>query len=165
MHVKELKTKLQTAAVIRMALAAVLAAALLPALAGCTPRAARGLPEEALNGAIGEALGDPNTCVLMADRASGQVVYRYGAASTCSMAWPACDGPGTLQAADALRLATPQGRLKSCDSAPGRRVGWAAGQAPGTRALNYSAVMEGERALPGIEIQARLEGAFRRAGL
>ena len=118
-------------------LAALLAAAALGSLvSGCTPRTAEGLPREALDDAIGRALGDPNTCVLLADRASGQVVYRYGAASTCSMSWPACDRPGNLQAGDALRLATPQGRLTSCASAPGRRVGWAAGQASGTRALN-----------------------------
>ena len=150
---------------LRTAAALLIAALGAATLAGCTPRSAEGLPETALNDAIGQALGDPNTCVLLADRASGQVVFRYGAPSTCAAAWPACDRAGTLQASDALRLATPEGRLKSCESGPGRRVGWAAGQAPGTRALNYSAVMEGERALPGIEIQARLEGAFRRAGL
>jgi hypothetical protein len=45
-------------------------------------------------------------------------------------------------------------------------VGWAAGPAPGTKpSLNYSAVMEGERALPGHEINARLADAFANAGL
>jgi hypothetical protein len=45
-------------------------------------------------------------------------------------------------------------------------VGWAAGKvASDSRDLVYSAVMEGERALPGQEMKARLDAAFRKAGL
>jgi hypothetical protein len=56
-------------------------------------------------------------------------------------------------------------RNASCPSGPGRSVGWSAGHAPGRRALDYAAFMEGERTLPGIEIQSRLDHAFTDAGL
>jgi hypothetical protein len=139
----------------------------LAALAACTPPAGRGLPHDALDNYIAGAIGDPGTCVLIADRGTGQVVYRYGENVTCARQLPACDRPGTLTDAGALQLIASGPRLASCDSAPGRRVGWAAGPVPGTRPLNYAAVMEVEnsRALPGIEIQTRLAEAFQRAGL
>jgi hypothetical protein len=45
-------------------------------------------------------------------------------------------------------------------------VGWAEGRTQGTsRNLLYSAVMEGQRALPGEEMTARLQGAFQQAGV
>jgi hypothetical protein len=135
----------------------------------CAPPSARGLPRDALDSAVGAAIGDPSTCVLLADRASGQVVYRYGDAFSCGRALPRCDRPGTLTAVDALRLAAaPGARLVSCPSSPdgSRTVGWAGGRVPNTkRNLDYSAVMEGERALPGHEIAARLAEAFANAGL
>jgi hypothetical protein len=48
-------------------------------------------------------------------------------------------------------------------------VGWAIGPVPtgegkADRHLTYVAVMEGERALPGLEIKDRVERAFRKAG-
>jgi hypothetical protein len=148
----------------RRAVAALLA---LTALVACTPPAGRGLPHDALDNYIASAIGDPGTCVLIADRATGQVVYRYGENVTCARTLPACDRPGTLTDARTLSLIASGPRLASCDSAPGRRVGWAAGPVPGTRPLNYAAVMEVEnaRALPGIEIQTRLAEAFQHAGL
>lgn len=146
-------------------LASLLALALTAVSACTSPPSAQGLPHDALDEAIGRTIGDPNTCVLLADRATGRVVYRYGAASTCTTAWPACDRAGTLRAGDTVALGAQTTRNASCDSAPGRRVGWSAGPAPGARPLTYAAVMEGERALPGIEIQTRLEGALRGAGL
>ena len=139
--------------------------AALLALSGCAPTGANTLPREALNAAIGQSIGDPNTCVLLADRATGRVMYRYGAPSTCSAAWPACDRPGTLTTGATIALGTTATRTVSCESSPGRRVGWAAGPAPGERPMTYAAVMEGDRALPGREIAARLDGALRRAGL
>jgi hypothetical protein len=135
----------------------------------CTPPSGQGLPQDALDDAIGRAIGDPSTCVLLADRASGKVVYRYGDAFSCDRALPRCDAAGTMNAEDALKLVgTGAGRFASCPSSPdgSRAVGWAAGPAPGTkRPLNYSAVMEGERALPGHEMAARLADAFASAGL
>ena len=151
----------------RRALTVALAALL---LAACTPPSGRGLPSDALDDAIGNEIGDPSTCVLLADRATGAVVYRYGDSMECERALPRCDGPGTLSAKAVLRLlpTLPQGRMVSCASVPdaSRIVGWAAGKAANThRDLVYSAVMEGDRALPGREIEARLAGAFRKAGL
>src|SRR5271167_1138791 len=125
----------------------------------CTPPSGRGLNKDALDGAIGQAIGDPSTCVLLADRVSGTVVYRYGDAFSCDRDLPLCDGPGATDAAGALPFAArPGGRLISCaSSADGSRtVGWAAGRVSNTkRDLIYSAVMEGQRALPGQEMSAR----------
>ncbi|MBA3811061.1 MAG: hypothetical protein H0X27_05345 [Caulobacteraceae bacterium] len=135
---------------------------------GCA-RSGGGLPADALDHAIGGAIGDPATCVLLADRASRKVLYRYGEAFNCARPLPACDRPGTLSAQSALALAdAADARGASCASNPERTrsVGWAEGRLAGAkRDLIYSAVMEGQRALPGQEISARLEEAFRRAGL
>jgi hypothetical protein len=137
---------------------------------GCSkPPSARGLPTDALHEAIAHAVGDPSTCVLLADRATRKVVYRYGEAFNCVRGLPACDRPGSLTATDALSLAaTPGGRAVSCPSnADGSRlVGWAEGRANSqTRDLIYSATMEGENAFPGHELAARMDGAFAKAGL
>jgi len=148
---------------------ALIGCALLVLAGACTPPSGRGLNHDALDNAIGRAIGDPATCVLVADRASGTVVYRYGDSLECDRSLPRCDGPGTMTVQDALALATrPGGRLTSCPSnADGSRtVGWAAARVPNTkRDLIYSAVMEGERALPGQEISARLADAFANAGV
>lgn len=143
-----------------------LAAAL--ALAACAPPGAKGLHDSQLDNQIAQAVGDPATCVLLADRATGQVVYRYGEDFNCSRALPACDSPGTLSAKSALRFAA-NGRMASCPSVPdgSRTVGWAEGRVLSAkgRDLIYSAVMEGQRALPGHEINARLFDAFQKAGV
>ena len=136
-------------------------------LAACAPKSA---PKgSALDNQIAAAVGDPSTCVLVADATTGKVVYQYGVAFNCDRALPACDQPGSLSARDALKFATrPNGRLASCPSSAdgARNVGWAAGPVPSkTRKLIYSAVMEGERALPGHEMNARLYDAFVAAGM
>lgn len=142
------------------------------ALAGCSrPAADRAgsLPTGALDQAIGRAVGDPSTCVLLADRASGKVLYRYGQSFNCVRGVPACDRAGFLSATQALRLAgTPGGRGASCPSVAdgSRTVGWAEGVVSGNHAgLIYSAMMEGQTALPGHEMSARLDEAFQNAGL
>jgi hypothetical protein len=144
-----------------------LAAAL--ALAACGPKSGAGLRSNQLDTQIAAAIGDPTTCVLLADAKTGQVVYRYGEDFNCIRTLPACDSPGSLSAHDALRFAAqPGGRMASCASAPdgSRMVGWAEGHvASAKRDLNFSAVMEGERALPGHEMNARLYDAFQKAGL
>ena len=130
-----------------------------------------GLPADALDDALARAVGDPTTCVLIANRADRKILYRYGQGFNCERGLPACDRPGVLSAEQALTLAnaTPEGRFASCNStaAGDRSVGWAAGPVVSThnRDLIYSAVMEGERTLPGREISARLGEAFRNAGL
>ena len=129
-----------------------------------------GKPRKAVRASeIAAAIGDPPTCVLMADRATGKIVYRYGDDFNCSRPLPACDSAGQITAKDALKSAAqPGGRLQSCASLPdgSRMVGWAAGRVQSAkRDLIFSAVMEGERALPGHEMNARLYDAFAKAGL
>jgi hypothetical protein len=131
--------------------------------------AGAGLPGAALDHFIGDVIGDPTTCVVIADRATHKVLYRYGQLFNCVRGLPACDRPGVMTARNALALAdTADGRGASCSSSPDgtRRVGWAAGRVASTRReLIYSAVMEGQRALPGQEMMARLDEAFANAGL
>lgn len=157
-----------------------LALAVVAILAACSPKAGGGgaglfgggdrLPSDALDDAIGRAVGDPTTCVLIANRADRKVLYRYGEGFNCERGLPACDRPGTQSAEQALALATspPDGHFASCSSnaAGDRSVGWAEARVTGSkRDLIYSAMMEGQRALPGREIAARLDDAFRNAGL
>lgn len=147
-----------------------LALALAAALVACTPKADAGLHTTQLDNQIAAAIGDPSTCLLLADAKTGQVVYRYGDDFNCSRTLPACDAPDPTNAKTALQFAArPGGRMASCASVAdgSRQVGWAEGkvQSVAGRNLTYSAVMEGERALPGHEINARLFDAFQKAGL
>jgi hypothetical protein len=128
-----------------------------------------GLPSDALDQAIGGSIGDPTTCVIIAERSSHRVLYTYGQRFNCVRGLPACDRPGFLTAQQALTFAdTPDGRGASCPSNAdqSRSVGWAEGRiASSKRDLIFSAVMEGERALPGHEMMARLADAFGAAGI
>jgi hypothetical protein len=146
-----------------------LVAAGLLSLAGCSRPGSGRLPTNALHHAIAVRIGDPSTCVLIAERATGRVIYRYGESFNCVRGLPACDRPGTMSATQALSLAqTPGGRGASCPSVAdgSRMVGWAEGRAASkSRDLIYSAVMEGQGALPGHEMSARLDEAFQWAGL
>ena len=148
---------------------AIVALGLAAALCACTPRSGQGLPLSRLDTLVGQAIGDPSTCVLLADARTGQVVWRYGDAFNCARQLPACDAPGLMNATSALAFAArPGGRMQSCPSVPdgSRTVGWAEGRVQSrTRELIYSAVMEGQKALPGHEINARLYDAFDKAGL
>jgi hypothetical protein len=142
------------------------ALALLLVLAACAPAGPK-LPTAALDQAIGQAIGDPTTCVIVADRATGRTVYSYNAGFDCTRGLPACDRPGVLTARQALAFAAA-GRDASCNSVPdgSRTVGWAEGRVKSARHdFVYSAVMEGQRALPGHEMSARLDDAFSAAGL
>jgi hypothetical protein len=138
-------------------------------LGACGKTQSGGLPSDALDQAIGAAIGDPTTCVVIAARAGHKILYHYGNAFNCKRGLPACDRPGTLSAEAALALAdAPGGHTASCPSSAdgSRTVGWAQGRAASrSRNLIYSAVMEGDRALPGQEMSARLDDAFQRAGL
>lgn len=145
------------------------ALALAAALAACTPPSGQGLPRSQLDTLVGQAIGDPSTCLLLADRATGKVVYQYGDDANCGRPLPECDASGVMNARAALQYATRAGgRMQSCPSVAdgSRTVGWAEGKAPSAgRDLIYSAVMEGANALPGHEINARLYDAFQKAGL
>ena len=98
------------------------------------------------------------------------MLYRYGDDFNCVRGLPACDAPRLINAKTALSFAArPGGRCASCNSLPdgSRTVGWAEGpvQSAAGRKLVYSAMMEGQRALPGHEMNARLYDAFSKAGL
>jgi hypothetical protein len=138
-------------------------------LAACSKAPNGALPNDSLDRAIGASIGDPTTCVIIAQRSSHKVLYTYGQRFNCVRGMPACDRPGYLTARLALSLAdTPDGRGASCPSNPdhSRNVGWAEGRVASKKNdLIYSAVMEGDRALPGQEMIARLSDAFTSAGL
>jgi hypothetical protein len=146
--------------------AAALVAAL--ALAACAPGAPQGTDKATLDEAVSRAIGDPNTCVLIARRDGGKVVYRYNTATTCDRELPACDGPGARKLKDLLEQAVADGQSRnlSCNTtADGSRgVSWAAGPIAG-RPLVYAAVMEGNRVFPGLMMADRLSRAWTRAGL
>lgn len=138
------------------------------ALGACSPTAPEGVDETVLNRAIGERVGDPTTCVLIARQATGEIVYRYGSAMVCSRAYPACEDGQSRTAEDLLKSLgnPPRSVATSCPTATdgSRSVGWAAGPVAG-RPLIFAAVMEGQRALPGMVMTDRLARAFTDAGL
>ena len=140
-------------------------------LTACAPKLPDGVDEALLSQSIGRQIGSGSTCVVIADAASGKLVWRGGGYITCSRNLPTCDGDVTT--AEALLQANlgKPARFFSCDSgtAPGATVGWAIGPVPTgvgkpARNLTYVAVMEGDRALPGLEIKDRVEQAFEKAG-
>ncbi|MBL8769944.1 MAG: hypothetical protein JNK30_01065 [Phenylobacterium sp.] len=115
---------------------------------------------------MSRAVGDPNTCVLIADADSGRTLYRYNTATTCAREFAACDQPGTRTLKTLLDATVKdrQARTLSCNTQAdaSRGVGWASGPIAGTSYV-YAAMMEGDRAFPGRMMADRLETAFRRA--
>ena len=140
------------------------------ALAACSPKLPKGVNEALLADSVGRAIGGPNTCVLLADKA-GKVVWTGGGYITCSRNLPTCGGVTTTAQTVLDGAIGKPARFASCPSGPGvNTVGWAMGPVPTgegkpDRGLYYVAVMEGERALPGREVQDRVQEAFERAGL
>ncbi len=142
------------------------------ALAACEPAGPKGVDSELLTQQVSKAIGDPNTCVLIVEKVTAKVVFRYGEYTTCALGRPACDGAGTLSTDDLAKLAAAgDTRTTSCDATgDAGRVGWASGPitpSPGAQYgdLAYAANMQGPTVLPGREIKVRLESAFRKAGL
>lgn len=142
----------------------------LVALSACAPKLPEGVDEARISETVGRAIGGPNTCVLIADKA-GKVVWKAGGYITCARNLPTCAG-ATATAQTVLEGAAGRpARFVSCPSGPGvNTVGWAMGPVPVSqgrpdRGLSYVAVMEGGRALPGREVQERVERAFAKAGL
>jgi hypothetical protein len=119
-----------------------------------------------LDAAVSKAVGDPNSCVLIAKAGSGRALYRYNTATACAREFPACDGPGTRKLSSLLEATAKDRRARqlSCNTQAdaSRGVGWAAGPIAGTD-LVYAAMMEGDRAFPGRMMADRLDGAFRKA--
>jgi len=158
----------------RRALAALAAAGL--AIAACGPKLPKGVDPERLDQAVSDAIGDPNTCMLIGRQGSGQVVWRYNTHTTCARSLPACDQPGQRTVEALLQATARDGRPRqsSCNSAAdgSRGVGWVSGPIPGhgagpgaAKGLVYAAVMEGQRALPGRIMADKVEGALKDAGL
>jgi len=138
------------------------------ALAACSPGAPKGVDKDKLDDAVSAAIGDPATCVLIAEQASGKVVYRYNTATICARTLPSCDSPGSRTVRDLLEATRKDGKPRrlSCYSSAdaSRGVGWASGPIPG-KGLVYAAVMEGKRSFPGMMMADRLEGRFKDVGL
>jgi hypothetical protein len=137
-------------------------------LIGCSQKAPKGINASALDNVIAGAIGDPSTCVKVVEKASGKVVYQYGSHMTCGLALSNCGGQGTTTG-DALgkEAATGAAKTASCPS-PAGGTAYAMGPLPNSKpqyaGLAYSASMNTKHLLPGIEIQRRLELAFRQAG-
>jgi hypothetical protein len=138
-------------------------------LCACSPGAPKGVDKDQLDAAISRAIGDPASCLLIAEQATGKLVYRYNTHTACARPLPSCDTAGTSQTIDQLLKATlkdGQTRTLSCSSSEdaSRGVGWAAGPIPG-KGLVYAAMMEGDRAFPGRMMADRLSRAFKDTGL
>lgn len=151
----------------RIAITAALAAAGL-IVAACSPAGPPGVDREKLDAEVSRAIGDPATCVLIGQKGSGKLLYRYNTATTCARTLPACERPERMTLTDLLLSTAKDGQSRrlSCNSAAdaSRGVGWASGPIEGTDMV-YAAVMEGERTFPGRMMADRLAGAFRRAGV
>ena len=140
-------------------------------LAGCSPKLPEGVDADQLSAAVGRAIGSPSTCVIVAN-AAGKMVWRGGGYITCARNLPSCAGGADVTAEAVLKASLGKpARFLSCPSATGgvNTVGWAMGPVPAGEGknpsgLSYVAVMEGERALPGREVQERVEHAFAKAG-
>ena len=138
-------------------------------LGGCAPGAPKGVDKEKLDEAVSGAIGDPASCLMLADKGSGKVVYRYNSYGACARELPACDGPGARKLDELLKATVKDGqpRTLSCNTQAdaSRGVGWASGAVPGNNTLVYAAMMEGDRAFPGLMMAERLARAFQKVGL
>ncbi len=145
-----------------------LGAAAAVVLSACSPGAPPGVDRDQLDAAVSRAIGDPNSCLLIAKAGSGKLYYRYNTHTACDREHLSCEGVEKTKVGKLLaRTVETRAPVQlSCDTiADGSRgVGWAAGPIAGTD-LVYAAVMEGERTFPGRMMADRLEGAFRRAGV
>lgn len=129
-------------------------------LAACTPKGPKGVDPDLLAQAVGQSVGDPGTCVVLAERETGKIVWMSAKPYVCARTLPSCVTAAERSVEDLAKEAAKGGVLTTGCS----NVTWAAGP---TRRDNlvFAAVMQGERALPGIEITRRLDKAFERAGL
>jgi hypothetical protein len=137
--------------------------------AGCAPPLPRGVDPLALEAALDDAVGDPNTCVLVGQARTGRLVWRYGSHGTCGKVWPACNGVEARTVEGLLRTAGREGAeiRASCPSNAdrSRSVAWAAGPVPGQPDLVFTAVMEGAKTPPGVVVGDKVRSALQRGGL
>ncbi|MFD1190298.1 hypothetical protein [Phenylobacterium conjunctum] len=136
-------------------------------LAACAPQAGKAINKDQLDDAVGAAIGDPNTCVVLASRSGKTVVYEFGNYLTCTHPWPDCAG-GKRTARDFLNqtIGKAEATRESCASLEdgSRGVAWSAGPTPDPD-LAYAAAMEGPNVPPGVVIADKLKAAFEKAGL
>jgi hypothetical protein len=136
-------------------------------LAACAPAAPKGVDKAILDEAVSRAIGDPGTCVLVAE--NGKTVYQYGTHVVCGRTLPSCEGQGVQTLEQLLKATPPTAARKtaSCRSNPAgtRLVAWASGPVEGRPGMTFAAVMEANEAPPGIVIADKLTAAFARAGL
>src|SRR5213078_443748 len=88
-------------------------------LSACSPGAPKGVDKDQLDAAISRAIGDPASCLLIAEQATGKLVYRYNTHTACARPLPSCDTAGTQQTIEQLLKATlkdGQSRTLSCSS-------------------------------------------------
>lgn len=137
-------------------------------LAACSPGAPKGVDRDKLDAAVSDAIGDPASCLLIAERGTGRIVYRYNTATVCARALPSCEGPKQRKVKDLVRLVAKdrQPRTLSCNTTPdaSRGVSWAAGPLANKRYV-YAAVMEGTRTFPGMMMAERIEPRLHDLGL
>jgi hypothetical protein len=138
------------------------------ALSACAPGAPKGVDKAQLDEAISNAIGDPASCVMIAEQATGKIVYRYNSHTACARSLPACDTPGQRTIEDLVKATAKDGRPRalSCytQADASRGVGWASGPLA-AKGLVYAAMMEGDRAFPGRMMAERLARAFAKVGL
>jgi hypothetical protein len=127
-----------------------------------------GVSKDRLDQAVSDAIGDVATCVMMAEKASGKVVYRYNTATVCARQLPSCEGPGRMTVKALLEATVKDGKPRqlSCSTTPdnSRGVAWASGLLPQS-GIAYAAVMEGTRTFPGRMMADRLEPRLADLGL
>jgi len=137
------------------------------ALAACSPGAPKGVDKAKLDEAVSDAIGDPASCLMIAERGSGRIVYRYNTATVCDRALPSCEGPDLRKVKDLAQLVAKDGqpRTLSCNTSAdaSRGVSWAAG--PLAKGYVYAAVMEGTRTFPGLMMAERIKPRLRDLGL
>ncbi|MFC3069093.1 hypothetical protein [Phenylobacterium soli] len=140
----------------------------LAALAACSPTAPKGVKKDKLDAAVSDAIGDPASCLVIADKASGRVLYRYNTATVCARMLPACDSPGARTVKDLADVTAKDGQARrlSCNTAAdgSRGVAWASGVLP-RKGYVYAAVMEGTRTFPGLMMAERIEPRLKDLGL
>ncbi len=136
-------------------------------LAACSPGAPKGVDKARLDQAISNAIGDPATCVMIAEQATGEVVYRYNSHTACARSLPACDTPGERTLEDLVKATAKDGQPRALccytQADASRGVGWASGPLS-AKGLVYGAVMEGDRAFPGRMMADRLARASLKVG-
>ena len=137
-------------------------------LAACAPGAPRGVDKDKLDAAVSDAIGDPATCLLIAEKASGKLVYRYNTATLCARQLPSCQGQAAWQVKNLLAATVKDGqpRTLSCNTSAdaSHGVSWVSGVLP-QKGLVYAAVMEGTRTFPGRMMADRLEPRLKDLGL